>query len=339
MEKPNAKTNKTADETKEKPVIGKTEEPKTGSTAEPTKEKTEELKTENTVEATTGKTEESDRKFRIPKRLRAWIRESQFLATTLSIILTFGTTAMLEHCQRIKDRKMSAMMVMSNIENIAREVEKRAQDMSRRDTIATWMLSLPLESLEEVPPTEVMGLINEVVALDMITHDMSAEKIFSNNIETWKNMGNFQFIDNVGKCFSEMNGDEKYWNNWLEEVESTVIEAIENPGDQEGKHTFTILLSNNAFREKLESYHKRQEWLELVAKTIRYYNRQNSILIGISEEEVVAFTDERSKDLDIDEKEPTQMDVRKEQLNSDSLSSMRDVDQRIRSFFKGEKGN
>ena len=77
--------------------------------------------------------------------------------------------------------------------------------------------------------------------------------------------------------------------------------------------------------------------MELVAKTIRYYNLQNSVLIGIGEEEVLAFTDERSKELNIDEKEPTQMDVRKEQLKSDSLSSMRDIDQRIRSFFKKGK--
>ena len=49
-------------------------------------------------------TKRTNTKFKIPKRLRTWIRESQFMATTLSIILTFGTTGLVEHCQRVKDR-------------------------------------------------------------------------------------------------------------------------------------------------------------------------------------------------------------------------------------------
>ena len=74
-------------------------------------------------------------KFRIPRRLRAWIRESQFLATTLSIILTFGTTGLVEYCQRVKDRKMSAIMVLSTIENFSTTVDLKAQGIARCDSI------------------------------------------------------------------------------------------------------------------------------------------------------------------------------------------------------------
>ena len=74
-------------------------------------------------------------KFRIPKRLRAWIRESQFLATTLSIILTFGTTGLVEYCQRVKDRKMSAIMVLSTIENFSTTVDLKAQKQFIQETM------------------------------------------------------------------------------------------------------------------------------------------------------------------------------------------------------------
>ena len=83
------------------------------------------VQTNEEAQTTTGK-------FRIPRRLREWIRESQFLATTLSIILTFGTTGLVEYCQRVKDRKMSAIMVLSTIENFSTTVDEMAQDIARK---------------------------------------------------------------------------------------------------------------------------------------------------------------------------------------------------------------
>ena len=152
---------------------------------------------------------------RFTSRFHAWVRKSQFPATTLSIILTFGTTLLVEHCQRVKDRNLSAMMVMGNIETFSRMVDTMAYEMSVRDSIATWMLSLPQDSLDLIPPTEMVDIINEVLAgIDFLTHDKTAENIFSNNIETWKNMQKFRFIDNVGSCFSRMNTDENYWR-WV----------------------------------------------------------------------------------------------------------------------------
>ena len=66
MKKPNAKKGKTANPKTEQPMTNKTEQ------------------------ATAGTAEKAP-KIRFPKWLRIWIKESQFVATTLSIILTFGT--------------------------------------------------------------------------------------------------------------------------------------------------------------------------------------------------------------------------------------------------------
>ena len=111
-------------------------------------------------------------RFKIPKWLRVWIKESQFLATTLSIILTFGTTGLVEYCQRVKDRKMSAIMVLSTIENFSTTVDIMAQDMARCDSIGTWLLSLPQDSLDKIEPTEVKGILNEMLSLiNYMSHD------------------------------------------------------------------------------------------------------------------------------------------------------------------------
>ena len=276
-----------------------------------------------------------DTSFR--KRLRSWVRESQFLATTLSIILTFGTTEMVNHCQRLNDRRLSAMMVMGNIETFSRKVEEMANSMARRDSIATWMLSLPQDSLDLIPPSEMVDLINEVIAgIDFLTHDKTAESIFSSNIETWKNMQKFQFIDNVGSCFSEMNADENYWREWVKGFEEAVNDVLEHPEEHSGERTCTKLLRNDVFRQKIESFHVRQYWLEYLAAKYRFLNQKSAKMMDIKYEEVEAFADERLNEVNINEVEPVQSQFRKKTLKADSLNTLRPIKLHIDSIIQGK---
>lgn len=322
MKKPNAKTKKTVVEKTEKPTTEKINEPLTG----------------NTDESADGNPEKSKGKFRLSKRIRSWVRESQFVATTLSIVLTFGTTMMVEHCQRIKDRKLSAMMVMGNIETFSRKVEDMAQSMARRDSIATWMLSLPQDSLDLIPASEMVDIINEVIAgVEFLTHDKTAESIFSSNIETWKNMQKFQFIDNVGSCFSEMNADESYWKDWVEGFEQSVNNVLEHPDKHPGLRTCTKLLRDSVFRQKIESFHVRQYWLEYIAARYRYLNQKSAKMMDIDYEKVVTFADERLKKVDLDDIEPVQANYRTKRLQADSMTTLRPIKMRIDSIIHKKK--
>ena len=321
MKKPNAKTKKTVAKKTEKPTTGNAKEPLTGNTEEPGDADTEGSKGQS----------------KLSKRIRSWIRESQFLATTLSIILTFGTTGVVEHCQRIKDRKLSAMMVMGNIETFSRKVDEMSQSMARRDSIATWMLSLPQDSLDLIPASEMTNVINEVIAgIEFLTHDKTAESIFSSNIETWKNMQKFQFIDNVGSCFSEMNADEYYWKEWVEGFELAVNNVLEHPDKHPGLRTCTKLLRDSVFRQKIESFHVRQYWLEYIAAKYRYLNQKSAKMMDIDYEKVMLFADERLKEVDIDEIEPVQANYRTKPLKADSMTTLRPIKLRIDSIIQGK---
>ena len=248
----------------------------------------------------------------MPRSARNWAYGSTWrellltiVGTTISIVLTFGTAGLLDRCQRIEDRKMSAMMVMSNIEKFSRTAEEMSQKIARCDSIGAWMLSLPKDSLD-----------------------------LSNSIETWKNMGNFQFIDNVGKCFSEMNANEANWNQWVNEYEATISDVVSQM--KPGEHSFTKLLNDNSFRQKLVDFHVRKAWLEYVAANIRYLNSMNSQLIGINEDEVMAFTDERSRDILISKEKPKQADFRTDTISFDSLTTLRPVIQHFDSIMQGK---
>jgi hypothetical protein len=271
-------------------------------------------------------------RFRIPKRLRAWIRESQFLATTLSIILTFGTTGLVEYCQRVKDRKMSAIMVLSTIENFSTTVDLMAQDMARCDSIGTWLLSLPQDSLDKIEPKEVAGILNEMLSLvNYMSHDKTAENIFGNSFETWKNMGNrnYGFIESVGASFAQINADESNWNEWVKEYEKTISNVLSQM--QPGEHTLTKLLNDNGVRQKLESFHVRKYWLDYISAHNHYLNKKNLSMIGLEEKDIKAYIKERKLEELPDEPQPS--DFRSEQLKPDSLFTLEALKHHIDSII------
>ena len=226
------------------------------------------------------------------------------IGTTISILLTIGSSQLLERRQRAKDRRLTAMMVLSNIENSARMFEQMSDELARLDTVGAWLLCQPLEKLELMPGTELSRLFNKVTSLRIMSHDESAEKIFSNNIDTWKNMGNFQFVDRVGACFSMINNAEKYWGDWVSEMDNAIKTINANPDQYEGKTITLKLLRDSDIRNRIRRIHNFKAWTLYVSELIRYNNRKSMALIGITEEEVRAFTDERNNVVQTDKEIP-----------------------------------
>ena len=138
------------------------------------------------------------------------------LGITISIILTFGTNALLMRHRQAKDRKMTAMMVMGNIETFADHLEQCADHMRWNDTLATYLLAIPMDSLDFVDQSQLLYCINNVTAYYTLNYDKSAENIFSNSIDTWKNIGIFEFIENTGQCFADIKNIKEIYDEFLE---------------------------------------------------------------------------------------------------------------------------
>ena len=135
-----------------------------------------------------------------------------FAATTLSIILTFGTSLVVNRINQKNERKLTALMVMSSIEQFARDIDDLEPSLAHKDSVATWLVNISPKDVARLGDELLMGAYSDVINLPVISHDKTAEKIFSGNIDTWKNMGNFKFIDNVGACFASMDWMADYYN-------------------------------------------------------------------------------------------------------------------------------
>ena len=225
---------------------------------------------------------------------KSWVKDLlvAFAATTLSIILTFGTTAIVNRVKQKQERKLTALMVMGSIESFARQLEDLEKDTAHRDSIATWLLSIPIEDIVKYDEQLFFEAIYEAIDLSAITYDKTAETIFSSNIDTWKNMGNFRFINNVGNCFSEMNIIKDHHNDSVLELNAVFSNISFHKGDYPGSTTAEKCLRNEDARAQLNSLRSFRVWLNFCIAELRMNNRNNMRYIGISEKEVMDFTDD-----------------------------------------------
>lgn len=258
------------------------------------------------------------------------------LGTTISILLTFGTNALIQQHRKAKDRKMTAMMVMSNIESFARTLETRSERMAPNDSIAAWLLCMSYEDLEMLPSNELNKLIDRATDVATLNHDHTAENVFSNHIETWKNVNNVQFIDNVGSCFSALNGVEEQFNQWVMGVPDALHDVKINPDKYEGSTLPMKMMHSDRVRTAMKAIHNRRCWLRYAAASLRYFNLKNMTAIGISEQEVKEYTNALEEESQDTGTPPDANSFYTSAYTLDSLTSLTHLTERIEEL-KAEK--
>ena len=88
------------------------------------------------------------------------------------------------------------------------------------------------------------------------------------------------------------------------ETDDAIKTINANPDQYEGKTVTLKLLRDSDMRNRIRRTHNFKAWTLYVAELIRYNNRKSMVLIGITEEEVKAFTDERDADVQTDKEIP-----------------------------------
>ena len=243
------------------------------------------------------------------------------LGTTISLIVTIVAAQILERNHRAKDRRLSALMVMSNIESYAQILEEAYAYMERADTVSEWLLKLPLETVDSLDQDSLLSLMDEVMYVPLIIYDKTTEGIFSDDIETWKNMGNFQFIDNIGKCFSNMHNIEKEWTAFSGEMDAIRDAVLYHPEQYPGNSWCSKYLNDQVFRQILRNFHNMKCWLQNKIETIRYYNCVNMAIIGITEQELQEFIEMREKEIEVDMEKPVDI-IYTPNINPDSITTI-----------------
>ena len=238
-------------------------------------------------------------KFRMPKlgqlhNAKNMLRELLMttLGTTISIVLTFGTASWLEHRQQVKNRRQTAMMVIANIENFAENMRYVDSTLVEWSAALTRIATLPRDSVLRLNDDEANAFLAAVFTNVLLQRDKTAENIFTNDISTWRDVGNLRFISNVGECYSVINNLEK---NYMIELDlksglrKRFVEEYDYKKMTGGECVAAILDMKGAkffiddFTGSFVSY------FESYIDAILQFNSDNMRLIGVTREEVTDF--------------------------------------------------
>ena len=115
------------------------------------------------------------------------------LATTVSIVLTFGTTAIIDRKKQRAAKREMVLMVMYDMRESLRECEQCQENMD-----AFCDLQVDLVAHPEKFYTSVANLLVNVPSLNYTT---TTENIFKSNIETISTIGNILFVETVSSFY------------------------------------------------------------------------------------------------------------------------------------------
>ena len=132
-------------------------------------------------------------KFRMPKfgqmsSGKGMLRELLMttLGTTISIVLTFGTAAWLDQRQQAKNRRQTAMMVLSNIEDFAQNMRYVDSTLVECDSTLTRIAALPRDSVLRLSEEETNAFFKATVEANALEtlYDAQQDKVAQATIGT-----------------------------------------------------------------------------------------------------------------------------------------------------------
>ena len=141
-------------------------------------------------------------------------------ATTVSIILTFGTTAIINRRTKNAEKREMAVMILYDMRETLKEMEGCDADLNAFFDLQVDMIAHP-QKYEE----QHLQLTAYTPLLDYTT---TTENIFRSNIETIKTIGNILFVEIVSSFYDNR---DYYKNKLIDEFVIEVEKAIESYED------------------------------------------------------------------------------------------------------------
>lgn len=117
------------------------------------------------------------------------------LATTISIVLTFGITAIINHKNERKEKRELVMMVMYDMSNSLQEIESVNSNLRES-------FDLQIQIAEDTSLFDYTTYLQLFSMVPMLNYNETVEHIFSSSIESINTIGNVLFVENVSEFYN-----------------------------------------------------------------------------------------------------------------------------------------
>ena len=125
------------------------------------------------------------------------------IATTISIILTFGSSSIIDKNQREKNRRQTVMMVIHDIEENVKQLREWNRTEEKNYELTSKVI-LNLDSIDGISLDTLKEVYDYLCEEDVYRLDDSKEKLFQENQEQWSSLDdNIRILDAIKEFFSE----------------------------------------------------------------------------------------------------------------------------------------
>ena len=260
-------------------------------------------------------------KFRMPKlgrkvKMGGVVKELLLttIATTISIVLTFGTAAWLEKKEANKARRLLAMTIISDIDQSLEVVKNRIRYEDECRSISYYLM-WNLHRLEEIGPDSILTFLNYVTNSGFPTElemETSNEHIFNSSQDSWRTLSDKKFLSNVQDFYSaralceRQRKESVYFQKpiSMEEEYNLVMESDDMKTDEAVLATCRRLLQTPRVQNYIGWSSERKSLYDALMRYINV-NEENKFLMGITEKELEDFRNQslmvvrRAKEADL----------------------------------------
>lgn len=197
------------------------------------------------------------------------------IATSVSIILTFGTAAIIDHNKKESAKKEMVKMVISDF-------DKTINILMKADTAFREISRMQLEVADHPERFDSLRFILPITMSRIdIEYPETTEKIFTSSIETFSTIGNANFVNEVSSFYI-------YRNHYKNDVMDHLKKELE---EKEAIATLKGLLSVN-FSEYVY-----ENWAML--KSLKMIRDKCMQMMNVTEQDLQAFSKQQQIDEEI----------------------------------------
>ena len=235
-----------------------------------------------------------------PKVPNTWGKSflTSVMGTTISILLTFGTSALVERKVKADVQRQTAMMVIHDIDVCVEQIEEMAKEEEERNNAVQYVLA----HLDEIAslPYDTLQLATEMLADYDGNHtifDNAKENIFKSSQDIWSNLDNMAFIDNMEMFYREREEIESIiWRSPIFAEPITFDEWSQVLIDSKANNytvDYAAILKEKLKDRKVQFYidysTARSRLYRSYAQYWRDYSDRNKFIMNISDEELADY--------------------------------------------------
>lgn len=234
---------------------------------------------------------------------------TSILGTTISIALTFGTSALLNNRKKAEAQRMTAMMIIQDVDNSIETLRNIMIEEERLYNSSQYALN-HIGSLATMSVDTLDMLLRYIVPGMSVSSntefDDSKERIFHSSQDTWSNLNDVAFVNNIESFYKDRHmlqelmktGGEFYY--WVKPTSKEEAIHLIQSGILSGPKDNFISYMEKRLKEELVknyigNYYQRKRLYQQIVEGWSGLNEENKFLMNISEEDFNAFKESTVK--------------------------------------------